>query len=212
MTLAPPPPLRLSEPPLRPAVVAVTAFASLSSGAALVLAIVSDAPLSLTSVFVAVPGFVALVALSVWARREQQAVFLTRLRGGLAAGVLATAAYDVSRWAVEALNLVSVNTFQAIRIFGFGLTGRPIDDGRAIAAGWAFHVVNGVGFALAYFFVAAGRRWWIGLIYALGLEAWMIALYPGWLGFSMNGEFLSVSMFGHVAYGAVLGTLASRAT
>jgi hypothetical protein len=196
---------------LDPWVVAITVAASLSSGGALVLAILSDAALSLTSVFVAVPGFIALVGLTVWARRDQQTLFLARLRSGAIAGVLATAAYDIVRWAVEAANLVSINSFQAIRIFGVGLTGRPLDDGRSIAAGWTFHAVNGIGFALAYFFLAAGRRWWLGVGYALILEVWMISLYPGWLGFSMNGEFFSVSMLGHVAYGAVLGRLAERA-
>ena len=58
--------------------------------------------------------------------------------------------------------------------------------------------------------VAAGRRWWWAVAYALVLESFMIMLYPGWLGFSMNGEFLTVSITAHLTFGAVLGVLAAR--
>jgi hypothetical protein len=188
----------------------VAAAAGLSSGAALVIAILTSRPLWATSVFIVVPGLVAFVALSVTVRRDEQQLFLTRLRVGLLAGLLATIAYDVSRWAVEVTNLTQTNSFVAIRAFGFGLTGRPRNDGIAMAAGWAFHYVNGVGFAVAYLFVAARRRWWWAIGYALVLESFLVTLYPGWLNLQLSSEFLSVSIGGHVAYGTVLGLMARR--
>ncbi len=189
---------------------AVAAISALSSGIALVAAILTDRPLWATSVFFMVPGFVAFVAASVTLRRDQQALFLVRLRTGLLAGALATAAYDISRWSVEATNLSSSNSFVAIRVFGTGLTGRSPFDAAALAAGWTFHLVNGLGFALAYMFLAAGRRWWYAVGYALVLEAFLVGLYPGWLGLTLTREFLSVSIGGHIAFGTVLGVMAAR--
>lgn len=202
------PPRAAIAPDLR--VVVLAAVGAASSGGALVVAILTDRPLWLASTFVFVPGFVALVAVTVLQRRHQQAIFLTRLRAGVVVGVVATLTYDLVRWAIEAANLTSTNSFLAIRAFGIGLTDRPYDDAISIVGGWTFHFVNGIGFALAYAFLAAGRRWYLAIGYALVLEGFMIALYPGWLGFSLSGEFLSVSILGHVAYGAVLGTAMQR--
>jgi len=39
----------------------------------------------------------------------------------------------------------------------------------------------------------------------------MVNIYPGWLGLRALDEFLSVSVVGHLAYGAVLGALCARA-
>lgn len=196
--------------PLDPRVVTIAALACLSSGAALVVTIATDRPLWLTTTFIAVPGLVAIVGLSVMARRDQQPLFLVRLRLGAVAGVLATAAYDLVRWGIERSKITHTNSFRAIRVFGSGLTDLSPHDTGALVAGWAFHALNGVGFALAFVFVAAGRHWLWGVLYALVLEAFMIWLYPGWLGFTMNGEFASVSILGHVAYGVVLGAFARR--
>ena len=195
---------------LDPRVVAIGAASGLSSGAALVAAIMLDRPLWICCTFVFVPGLVALTALSVSLRREQQALFLSRLRSGLVAGLVATAAYDFVRWVIEALSITSTNSFIAIRVFGSGLTGGSPLQGSALAAGWLFHIVNGLGFALAYMFLAAGRPRWLAVLYALVLESFIILLYPRWLGFTLSGEFLSVSIMGHVAYGVVLGAAAAR--
>jgi hypothetical protein len=195
---------------LRRSVAVIAALGALSSGGALVATILLDRPLWLASVFVFVPGFITLVALSVMLRRDEQTLFLTRLRAGVIAGIGATAAYDIVRWVIERLDLVRPRSFVAIRVFGAGLTGRDATSDAALVAGWVFHAVNGIGFALAYIFVAAGRRFSYAIVYALALEAFMVSLYPGWLGFTLNGEFLSVSVAGHLAYGTVLGLIARR--
>ena len=38
----------------------------------------------------------------------------------------------------------------------------------------------------------------------------MLSIYPGWLHPRAFGEFVSVSMLGHVVYGSVLGITARR--
>lgn len=202
--------LQIERPPIDRRVLVIAAAGAASSGGALVAAIVLDRPLWLASVFVFVPGFIAFVAVTVLQRREQQSLFLVRMRSGAVAGVCGLAAYDLSRWLIETSNLTSTNSFVAIRAFGIGLTDRPYDDPIAIVAGWCFHVVNGIGFALAYAFLAAGKPWQWAVAYALVLETCMIALYPGWLGFSLSGEFLSVSITAHLFYGAVLGVMLER--
>lgn len=197
---------------LDPVVVWVGAAAAASSGGALVVSILAETPLWLASTFIFLPGLIALIALSVGLRRDQQALFLTRLRVGLLAGVIGTLAYDVVRWFVEVTDLAGTNTFVAIPMFGAGLTGKSSTEPVAIAAGWAFHFCNGIGFAIAYVMIAASRIWPLGIAFALVLEGFMVVLYPVWeqLGMSLTAEFLSVSILGHVAYGLTLGLMGER--
>ncbi len=182
----------------------------MSSGIALVITILSDAPLWMSSTFVFVPGFVSVVALGVLLRGRQQALYLSRVRVGVIAGVLATAAYDVSRFVVESTGLANTKTFKAIPLFGAGLTNQGSHEPLAVTMGWAFHLCNGIGFALAFILVAAGRPLIWGIVFALTLELAMVLLYPQWLGITLTKEFLSVSILGHVAYGAVIGRAAER--
>jgi hypothetical protein len=63
-------------------------------------------------------------------------------------------------------------------------------------------------FAVAYTILFGTVGWWAGILWALGLEALMLSVYPGWLNPQPFGEFVSVSMLGHVAYGTVVGSLA----
>jgi hypothetical protein len=196
--------------PLSPATVLVAAVCALSSGIALVVTIVAHLDLSLASSFVMVPAFIAFLAVTVIVRRHEQALFFVRLQAGLVAGVLGTIAYDGLRFAVENAGLSSANSFRAIRVFGMSLTAQPIDAPGAIAAGWTFHVVNGIGFAVAFVMVMSGRRLYWGVLYAMALETAMVTLYPGWLQMTPSAEFLTLSVLGHVAYGAVVGAIAER--
>jgi hypothetical protein len=71
--------------------------------------------------------------------------------------------------------------------------------------GIAFHLVNGLGFAMAYAVWAGHRGPIAGMAFALFLQALMVAVYPSWLRVQMLTEFLEVSMLGHLAYGAAIG-------
>jgi hypothetical protein len=62
-------------------------------------------------------------------------------------------------------------------------------------------------FAVAYTILFGTAGWWAGILWALGLEALMLSVYPGWLHPQALGEFVSVSMLGHLAYGTVVGSL-----
>jgi hypothetical protein len=200
-----------SVPTLKPAVAWVGALAGLSSGAALVLTIISGWSLAISVVFIAFPGLVAIAAISVVLRRQEQALFLSRLRVGALAGALATAGYDGTRLLLEQLGLAPGRSFMAIPLFGTGLTGRPATDALAVTAGWAFHLTNGIGFATAYALVAGGRAWYLAIAFAMFLEVMMVSLYPGWLRVPLTTEFLSLSVAGHFVYGTILGLVVTRA-
>ena len=47
-----------------------------------------------------------------------------------------------------------------------------------------------------------------GVLWALGLEAAMALLYPSFLIIKQYGEFLTMSVLGHVCYGLVIGAWA----
>ena len=49
-----------------------------------------------------------------------------------------------------------------------------------------------------------------GIAWGLFLEALQLTFYPGWLQLRSIGEFVQVSVFGHLIYGAVLGALTRR--
>jgi len=197
-------------PALRRSTVAVAAFCALSSGIALVVSILSGTSLAMASTFVVVPAFIAFVAVTVMVRRDEQELFFSRLKAGLVAGALGTLAYDGLRFAVEQAGLSNSGTFRAIRVFGYGLTGQPLDSMPSLLTGWSFHILNGVGFALAYLMVMAGRRWYWGMLYAMVLESAMVTLYPGWLDMTPTAEFLTLSVLGHFGYGAVVGVISER--
>jgi len=67
-----------------------------------------------------------------------------------------------------------------------------------------------VCFAIGYAMLAAPRGVWAGIAFALVLEAFMLTFYPGWLNVEAIGEFFSMTILGHVAYGATLGSLCRR--
>ena len=149
---------------------------------------------------------------SIWMRAREAARVDARDRfhAGLRAGVLALIAYDLSRWALVESTGLAFRPFEAFGAFGQGLVGSAAEGWWVVAAGAAFHIMNGIGFAVAYAFLAGPSGPVAGVAFALGLEACMVLLYPQWLRLQAVDEFLQVSIFGHVVYGVVLG-FAARA-
>ena len=102
--------------------------------------------------------------------------------------------------------------YAALPLFGQLLADVPADTATAWAVGVTYHVANGVCFAIAYAMLAAPRGVWAGIAFALVLEGFMLTFYPGWLNVEAIGEFFSMTILGHVAYGATLGALSRRLT
>lgn len=183
---------------------------SLSTGAALLVYVVSGVSLlAAASLALAVGGVVAGV---LWRRAAgpERAELGRFLRVGCVSGVLATAAYDVSRFILIEMTGIEFWPFDIFQVFGQALVGAD-QTGLAIEAlGFAYHLANGVGFALAYTLLLGQRGVWAGIGWALVLEAMMVTIYPGWLGMRALDEFLQVSIVGHLVYGSVLGVTAQR--
>ena len=133
-----------------------------------------------------------------------------RAKVGLMAGFLATIAYDVSRWLIVTVFHDTFAPFQVFPIFGYAIAGTSLNPAVATIIGTIYHYANGVLFAVAYAILLAPRGWWTGILWALGLEALMLTIYPGWLNPTPFQEFVSVSMLGHVAYGTVLGVFSRK--
>jgi hypothetical protein len=183
--------------------------AFMATGLALVIHILVDMPLwtsALTTVGV------AAAALVVSARRhpDDRAGGRDVLRVGALSACAALVAYDGTRLAVTTLFDFEVTPFAALPHFGSGLIGASASHDARWAAGAAIHVTNAITFGIAYT-IWAGRRGVVaGIAFGLALEAVMLGLYPAWLQIPNMREFASMSVIGHVAYGATLGFLARR--
>jgi hypothetical protein len=185
----------------------------LASGGALLFYILSGVSLGGTFALMVAGAVAGTVAVRRRLAPERRADLDRRLRAGLAAGVAGLAAYDGTRWAFVHLAHYRFKPFDVFSIFGQALAGRALLGPHHAAwwidaAGLAFHVTNGIGFATAYT-IWMGRRGVVaGIVFALALNLAMILLYPGWLKIRLLGEFIQVAMLGHLAYGAAVGATA----
>jgi hypothetical protein len=160
--------------------------------------------------FITLPGMILLLALSAWSRRTSRDLLLNRLATGLMAGIVGLLAYDLIRLAVQVLFPLGFNAFGAINAFGRLITAQPLDSAASVAAGWAYHISNGLTFAIAYAVVAGPARWWWGLLWGASLQLAMTGIYPGLFEISSWTGFFVESVLGHTAYGAALGLWCER--
>jgi len=187
------------------------ALLPLSTGGAVLVTIVAVPDSLLWPALILVAGgaataFAVTRRLPPAARRELG----RRVRAGLIAGVAATVAYDLVRYGLVVLFSWSVDPFKTFPLFGQLLVG-PDAGGPALwTAGTVYHVLNGLGFAVGYTLVIPRPGLLSAIVWGMVLEAFTILLYPDWLGLTAVGEFFSMSMLGHLAYGAVLGAVAIR--
>ena len=182
----------------------------LATGAALVVHIVTDWSLAGA---LAVIVLVAAAAAAVAARHlpaDARADARRRVGIGLVAGLIGLAAYDASRAVIVFASGFDIQPFKALPHFGRGLLGTDASDTSAWVAGVAYHVANGLGFAVAYCLAVRRPTWRTGVVWALLLEGAMIAFYPSWLQIEALKEFTTMSLFGHLAFGAALGESARR--
>lgn len=185
--------------------------APLATGAALLLYVLAGwsllAALGVTALITgatAVYGWSRLGPFArAWARR--------RVLAGIAAGVVATIGYDAVRLALVRFGGFTFWPFDIFGVFGRALLGDLADPAVLRVAGVTYHLANGICFGVAYALVWGRRGVLAGLAWAMGLEALMVGIYPGWLRIdTLLGEFLSVSLLGHLTYGLLLGSIAQR--
>lgn len=188
--------------------------AFMATGAALVAHILIDVPLWLSALLAmgAAAGVIAVGARRHphVAGRELALAPSAIIRVGVLSAVAALIAYDGTRLVVSEALAYEVGPFEALPHFGAGLVGDSASSSAQWVAGSLFHVANAITFAVAYT-IWAGRRGVVaGVVFGLGLEAAMLGFYPAWLQIPNMREFASMSIVGHIAYGATLGVLAKR--
>jgi hypothetical protein len=186
-------------------------FAAASlSGAAILLAAFGWMTLVYSVTISAPLAAVLFTALWVRAGRASEHIFLDRVRGGLLAGVLGLLAYDLVRLLVLSTHLVPFNPFRPIEVFGLLILDRYQDSLTTKLVGWLFHTWNGLSFALMYTLAfGRGRIAW-AMAWALLLETAMLATYPSLFHVVLAWPFVTISLIGHLAYGAAIGWAAQK--
>lgn len=182
----------------------------MATGAALVVHILSGVDLR-----VGVGVAVGMIGTALWWLDRTAAPgarsHLRRLAGtGAVSGLVATIAYDLSRTGLALFDPSPYNPFEAISMFGILLAGEQASTSVVIAVGFAYHFVNGVTFGAAFALLSRKGGVLRGIVWGLGLEAFQLALYPGWLDIRAYQEFARISAAGHLVYGATLGALVAR--
>jgi hypothetical protein len=159
-------------------------------------------------------ALVLIVGAFWWAdRRASPAVrkaFRQRAQAGALAGLVATLAYDLSRTLLSYFDPSPYNPFEALPRFGALLVGEGAPPAALFAVGGAIHAINGVAFGAAFALLARRASVVAGVVWGLMLEAFQLALYPGWLDIRAYREFAQISALGHLVYGATLGSLVVR--
>ena len=186
------------------------ALCALVSLLALVAHIFGFLPMPFFLTFFGVPSLVLLFALAALGRRLNARVFLRCLLVGLLGGIVATLAYDLTKYGVRVSGLFDFDGFKAIYIFGGWITGRETSSVTAGVAGWLYHFWNGISFGIFYTLAFGRRHWMYGVVYGGVMEACMLGLFPLFVQITNKIDFIGVSMFGHLVYGAALGMIAQK--
>jgi hypothetical protein len=182
----------------------------LASGLALVTYILSG--ISLAWTFAGTLSLAVVGGALLWRRATpaRRAMVARAVRVGLLAGLVATPSYDIARFVLVRVTGIAFWPFDIFAIFGRALLGPGQPEALTTAAGVAYHLTNGMAFAVAFTILFGRRGVAAGILWGLFLEALQLTFYPGWLHMRAIGEFAQVSVFGHVVYGTVLGALTRR--
>ena len=182
----------------------------MATGAALAVNILAGVDLRLAAV-----GLICLGS-GCWAlairglTAPARALLRHRIAVGATAGVVATASYDFVRYGLVSIANFSFQPFHVFTRFGGPLVGRDASVPWLYVAGIAFHVANGIGFAIGYTVIVRRPQRWSAVVFSFALELCMALLYPSWLRMTALQEFLQVSILGHAVYGLVLGTITAE--
>ena len=189
----------------RKTILRIVGLSMLFSGAALITHIVMGVSLR-AGLAVAATFPVAAFAIAFWTMAPTvRAKVLGDVKIGLLAGLIATVAYDFTKFVLSKLDPSPYNPFEVIRIFGTLMVGRAASSPLIYMSGAAFHMLNGVCFGVAYWLLLGRFRIWAAVVWGLFLEMFQLTLYPGWLHIRAYAEFAQISALSHLCYGAVLG-------
>src|SRR6202034_3897192 len=126
-----------------------------------------------------------------------------RIIAGLWAGVFATFAYDLVRLPIVLGGGVAV--FKAICYFGTIVLRQSSPTAFSEIVGWAYHLSDGIGFALLYVCLFSKPRRWTAVLWGLFLEGIMLLTpYAEVFGYRIGVQFVSITIAAHMVYGLAL--------
>ena len=196
----------------RPGPLLIAGVASLANGIALVLHIVGGLSLGGLLAIVWTVAVAAILAIGAAGGPVTRATIGRTIAVGLIVGFVATLAYDITKAFLSQLDPSPFDPFETTRVFGHILIGESAPPMAVAVVGWAFHLMNGATFAVAFAFLFArsgqiGRIQGvaIGIGWGLFLETFQLILYPGWLSIGFIDEFRRISFLSHIVFGAILG-------
>ncbi len=163
------------------------------------------------------PGLVAWVFFVVLA-------FAMRWRRLTSAGLLALLAGVLGTLVMEVVRSIGFRVFEAMpgslpMLIGVQLTDQFMSgpDLWSNLIGWGDHVWNGIGFAFIYIAVFGHQRWWVGVLYAMGIAtAFMLSPVMDIIGAGVFGHdfapvrFPATVYLAHIVYGAMVGWITQR--
>jgi hypothetical protein len=156
-----------------------------------------------TSIFVALPAGVALVAIWWWNSKTRERKIADALEIGVVGGMLGTIAYDIARLPFA---LAGWRVFATISAFGIWLANAPASSRYTEVLGWSYHYVNGITFGIMYALFMANRHWAWAVLWGCLLETIALSSPFGPI-FNLTGNYpaIAIAYFGHVGYGIPLG-------
>ncbi|MBI3910699.1 MAG: hypothetical protein HY320_07175 [Armatimonadetes bacterium] len=179
-----------------------------TSGAAIIAHTLALVPLAYAVPFVVLPSVALLLSVMLLRQRQYLGLhlFADRLLIGAIWGLLATLGYDAIRPLLKLAFGFTFDPYRAMPVFGSLMTGLPTTDPLAITVGWIYHFWNGLSFGMMFALVRPRGGPIAGMTWGLGLEGFMLAIYPSLLKARLDDPgFLAMGLVGHVLWGAVLG-------
>lgn len=140
-------------------------------------------------------------------RDSEKSNMKRKLKTGLIAGFCSLVVYDFSKWLLSLLDPSPFNPFEAFKHFGVLLTNSNESTFATLMVGTAFHILNGMCFAMAYVFLFPKSRVWKGVLWGCFLETFQLVLYPQWLAIKFKTEFMLISSMGHIFYGMTIALI-----
>lgn len=174
-------------------------------------------PMRLFTLAVFLPACAVLIALALYDLWSGDGRACRMILIGAVAGFLAAISYDIFRvpfvfsksWGLTSV-IPPLPLFKVFPQFGAMILGQS--DSTSLAAamiGWLYHFSNGTTFGVMYAAMVNGewrRRWWVAIVFAVGLEIAMILTpYPATFGIRVTTLFVAVTLAAHGIFGVVMG-------
>lgn len=188
-------------------------LACLPSGSAVLTEVYGVMSLRDCFFFLAVPGYVVLIA-TWWFGRNAREAWVRNLADAVAIGAiggfLGTVAYDVVRIPFV---MSGIRVYVPNSTYGLWIVDADQSTRLSETIGWFYHFANGTVFGIMYALYMRNRHWIFAVVWACLLET-IALLSPYAIVYQLAGKpwIIAIAYFGHVAYGLPLGFMTQHWT